>query len=557
MKMRRFLAMLISVLMVLTLFPAAALADTETLVPEAAPAEIFTDSSGMAWRVLHVDGAGNRLMITERIHDWAPHSVTFGWSPFSQSNLRTVLNGWTLAPEVAANARTPVGVDTDVRSAPGDFNRAENEAVGRTTAGPRIPAANAVSGLFVLSISEVNQYFDNRSFGVPGLGVEVIPDRQARSAYLPADVPPMLWWLRSPGSGDLLGTDMDLSHAASIVGTSGVIQAWWVNYHQPIGIRPAMWVDAALFGGGGGSVDVQFFRNYTGAANNGLFYDSTVRLGETLAPPTAGNPARAGYTFEGWYLEPTNETRKGFNVPVTEAMLSPQGTLRLYARWALDTDFHAWFIQGDHQGNFRPIDNITRADVAAILVRTMGGEVDLRTPPAMPFPDVAPARWFFPYVAWAAELGFIRGDEHGNFNPDAPVSRQELAAMTARAADLEIAPAGTIDFPDGCTTTAWARDYVYAVVSAGWLQGDGDGNLRPLDCIVRAEATAVILRALERTSTTTASLVDVRDDLRLFPDVRAGQWYYYLVIEASHSHRFVTTTVAGQEIELWTEVTWP
>ncbi|MCL2827106.1 MAG: hypothetical protein FWD99_00005, partial [Oscillospiraceae bacterium] len=105
-----------------------------------------------------------------------------------------------------------------------------------------------------------------------------------------------------------------------------------------------------------------------------------------------------------------------------------------------------------------------------------------------------------------------------------------------------------------------------AVVYAGWLRGDGAGLLRPTDDIQRSEAAAVIARALGRDGVIdTASLVDVADDVRLFTDVRAGQWYYFLAIEVSHSHYFVTenrnvgTAVAPiyREMELWTEITWP
>jgi len=706
--------------MVLTLFPATALANTEMLVPAAAPAEAFTDSSGVVWRVLHVDDAGNRLMITERIHDWAPHSINFNWSPFSQSNLRTVLNGWTLAPEVAANALTPVGVDTDVRNAPGNFNRAENEAAGRTTAGAPIPAANAVSGLFVLSISEVNQYFDNRSFGGPGF--EIVPDRQARSAYLPAEVTPMLWWLRSPGAGAPLNSDLDLTHVGTIVGISGVIQAWWVNYHQPIGIRPAIWVDAALFcdcdppccpacgcdndcdcceycgpgnpcdcceycgpgnpcdcceycgpgnpcdcceycgpgnpcdcceycgpgnpcdcceycgpgnpcdcceycgpgnpcdcceycgpgnpcdcceycgpgnpcdcckcdppcclecgcdnncdccvycgpGDECDCVDVLFLRNYEGAANYGVFKETTVRLGGTLPVPVA--PVRAGYTFAGWYLEPETENAKDFTAYITEDLLcEDEGHLRIYARWEEVPEepvFHSWFMQGNERGEFAPHGDITRGEVATILVRTFAPESNLAEPPATPFTDIDDLPWASSYIAWAYYHGFIRGhdDADGNrvFRPLDDVSREELSAMVARAAELTpMASIPGTGFPDANEISNWARPYVNAVIYTGWLRGDGDGNLRPLDPIVRAEAAAVIARALGRDGTINSdSLVDVEDDLRIFPDVRDTAWYHYLVIEVSHSHYFVIVTVEDEdgeevEMELWTEITWP
>ncbi|MCL2828692.1 MAG: DUF4832 domain-containing protein, partial [Oscillospiraceae bacterium] len=104
-------------------------------------------------------------------------------------------------------------------------------------------------------------------------------------------------------------------------------------------------------------VDVLFFWNYYGAADAGIFYESTVILGETLTAPTDGAPTRDGFLFRGWYLEPANERAKGFATPVTEALLcADEGHLRLYARWeeVVEPQFHAWFMQGIPGGLFNP-----------------------------------------------------------------------------------------------------------------------------------------------------------------------------------------------------------
>jgi len=313
--------------------------------------------------------------------------------------------------------------------------------------------------------------------------------------------------------------------------------------------------------------DVVFFYNLDENCED-EFYESTVIVGETLAEPTAGDPERAGFTFKGWYLDPNGTDAKDFDEPVTEEMLCAEGTLRIYARWLEDARFHSWFMQGNERGEFAPHGDITRGEVATILVRTFAPESNLAQPPATPFTDLNDLPWASSYVAWAYYHGFIRGhdDADGNrvFRPLDNVSREELTAMVARAAELTpMASIPGTGFPDANEISNWARPYVNAVVYAGWLRGDGDGNLRPLDPIVRAEAAAVIARALGRDGTINSdSLVNVEDDLRIFPDVRDTAWYYYLVIEVSHSHYFVTVTVEDEdgeevEMELWTEVTWP
>jgi len=332
----------------------------------------------------------------------------------------------------------------------------------------------------------------------------------------------------------------------------------------------------ALFAQWGELVDVIFFWNYDVADDKDEeFYETTVILGRTLAQPTPGNPVRAGFAFRGWYLEPENETAKGFTTPVTEALLcEDEGHLRLYARWEEIPEFHGWFMQGNEHGQFLPHNTITRGEVAAILVRTFAPETtlaNLNRPPATPFTDIDTLPWAARYVAWAHHHNFIQGSDdpvtgERVFRPLAPVSRQELAAMVARAAELPLTGAPAANFPDVGQTTAWARPYIDAVVNVGWLRGDQNNMLRPGHSIVRAETAAVIARALDRYGAVDAiSLAGVSDDLRIFQDVNAGQWYYFLVIEVSHSHYYVAEnrnvgTAAApvyRDMERWVEVTWP
>jgi len=325
-------------------------------------------------------------------------------------------------------------------------------------------------------------------------------------------------------------------------------------------------------------VDVIFLWNYDVADDKDeAFYENTVVLGTTATEPSIADPVRTGFTFEGWYLDPAGDDAKDFDEYVVEDMLCDAGTLRIYARWeeVVVPGFHAWFMQGNEYGNFAPSGIITRGEVAAILVRTFAPEnspsrTATSPTPSMPFTDVPATLWEARYIAWAHHYDIVQGsnDAQGNrvFNPRQPISRQELAVMVARAYGLDPANNATVTFPDMGQTAEWARPLVNAVVNEGWLRGDGQGNLRPGHSIVRAEAAAVIARALGRDGTIdTASLADVATDVRRFSDVQVGQWYYFLVIEVSHSHYFVTEnrnvgTAAApvyRDMELWTEITWP
>jgi hypothetical protein len=172
----------------------------------------------------------------------------------------------------------------------------------------------------------------------------------------------------------------------------------------------------------------------------------------------------------------------------------------------------------------------------------------------MDFFDVGENNWFYAYVAWAYDAGIVAGYEDGTFRPNAPISRAELAAMVARAAELDLADeAGDLAFTDAEDIQGWALEYVYAVYSEGWMTGDAAGTFRPRANITRAETAAVFNRVLARGATTAESIEDVLDDVRFFPDVAEGRWYYFYVVEATNSHYY--TIVDG--VEIWTSVVTP
>jgi len=276
-----------------------------------------------------------------------------------------------------------------------------------------------------------------------------------------------------------------------------------------------------------------------------------VDVGRTITPPV--DPVKEGYEFVGWYLNygTPNQVRKNFANPIT-------GDVRLVAVWqqaAPESETHTWFMMGRAGGNFVPSGNITRAEVATMLVRTMIPEYDPALPPptGMPFPDVAPDAWFFGYVSWAYDAGFIEGRPDGRFDPRAHISRQEVAAMVARATGVDILPAGEFSIVDADRISTWAQDYVYTVYRQGWMVGNMRNQLQPRRFITRAETATVFFRVLERGVTNADSLELVADDLRIFPDVASSRWYYYYVIEASHTHEFIME----DGVEIWTSVTVP
>ena len=80
-------------------------------------------------------------------------------------------------------------------------------------------------------------------------------------------------------------------------------------------------------------------------------------------------------------------------------------------------------------GKFRPNDAITRAELASMIAQFAG----LDSASAASFNDVGTIYWAAKEIAIAAKVGWINGYPDGSFRPDQNVTRAELMAMVNRA----------------------------------------------------------------------------------------------------------------------------
>lgn len=83
-------------------------------------------------------------------------------------------------------------------------------------------------------------------------------------------------------------------------------------------------------------------------------------------------------------------------------------------------------------GNFCPTDNVTREQMAAFIMRSLG-EFNPPTPPSQRFLDVPPENQFYAFIDRLAVLGITLGCGDGNFCPSAFVTRGQMAAFICRA----------------------------------------------------------------------------------------------------------------------------
>ncbi len=153
-------------------------------------------------------------------------------------------------------------------------------------------------------------------------------------------------------------------------------------------------------------------------------------------------------------------------------------------------------FQGTDQG-FEPGKTMSRAMMATVLMRISGEKAPVG---GTRFGDVAANAWFAEAAIWAGAAGVVTGTDKG-FEPDAPVTREQIATMLYRFMKhmkLDVSGSASLaGFPDGGKTSVWAQEAMSWAVSVGLFRGDETGALNPGGEATRAEVATLVQRLVK------------------------------------------------------------
>lgn len=150
-------------------------------------------------------------------------------------------------------------------------------------------------------------------------------------------------------------------------------------------------------------------------------------------------------------------------------------------------------MNGVGKNHFEPSETMTRAMMVTVLYR-MAGSPAVDTGAA--FADVDKDAYYADAIAWAQAEKIVDGVGGGLFEPDAPITREQLATILWRYEKQPDATADLQSFADADAISGYAVDAIAWAVSSGLLIGD-NGCLRPCDASTRAEFATVIMRYLD------------------------------------------------------------
>jgi hypothetical protein len=172
-----------------------------------------------------------------------------------------------------------------------------------------------------------------------------------------------------------------------------------------------------------------------------------------------------------------------------------------WAKEAIETMATLGIISGVGNGKYDPNGNVTRAQFAKLVVRTLGLEGE--TAP-LTFTDVKPSDWFYNDVALAVKYGIVTGKSKTTFAPNDQITRQDMAVMMYRALKLIDPTIKATDingslkgFSDQSSIAPYAREACAVMVENNIINGVGGNRFSPTTYATRAQAAVILYRFMD------------------------------------------------------------
>ena len=163
------------------------------------------------------------------------------------------------------------------------------------------------------------------------------------------------------------------------------------------------------------------------------------------------------------------------------------------------TVYEEGIMVGKTPNGFCPDDNMTRAEIVTIFYR-LAERFETGLGANLSFTDTKKDDWYADYLGWAVSAEIVCGYPNGEYRPNNPITRQELAKLIVEFLKYVIAniesEALVDSFKDAGKFEDWAVGYIESLRETGLMGGDENGNFNPDKTASRAEVSTVIVRML-------------------------------------------------------------
>lgn len=158
---------------------------------------------------------------------------------------------------------------------------------------------------------------------------------------------------------------------------------------------------------------------------------------------------------------------------------------------------HIPYVTGYPDGNFKADKPISREETAKMIIAAL--EIVPKEHRFMSFNDVDRKLWSYKYIEEAKDRGYVKGVGNNIYAPKKDVTRAELAVILVRIGKMRglVSKNEDIIFSD-IEKGKWYTEDVIAASKFGLVKGYTDKSFKPNKKVSRAEAVTMINRMLER-----------------------------------------------------------
>ena len=227
--------------------------------------------------------------------------------------------------------------------------------------------------------------------------------------------------------------------------------------------------------------------------------DDRYKVEDVTVTDRNGDPVEVSLKNDGTYtfVQPAGKVE----IEVTYAVDMPFTDVPKDA-WYIDGAEYVYanyIMNGTGETTFGPNTTVSRGMIVQILYNLVGnpdveGDTD--------FTDVTDEYWSAKAIAWAASNGVVNGFEDGTFRPDENMTREQMAAILQNFAyqmGLDISASGDLsnftDIPEG---EYWSRDALAWAYAEGLLAGTSDSTMDPAGQASRAQIAVIMMRFCEQ-----------------------------------------------------------
>lgn len=165
----------------------------------------------------------------------------------------------------------------------------------------------------------------------------------------------------------------------------------------------------------------------------------------------------------------------------------------------LDYCIAAGLMSGTSDVTVSPDMTASRAQLVQLLWAAAGSP---ETTGALPFTDVQPGAWYYAAVRWAYRTGLVAGTSPTTFDPNAAVTRQDLAVILYEQSGRPAATGGELAaFPDVGHVAGYAYAALTWAVAQGLVSGVGTASgaqLAPRGYASRAQVATILAAYYDR-----------------------------------------------------------